>query len=1093
MRSGWKGVRARGYGARVFALPTLVIRPDSARVEAALVAGSRARGFVDAGTQRTFSQLLEALDAPGWAKLAPADPWLVRMMLAAEAGRAQATFGELALTADFAMQADALRGELFAQDVSPSLLADVGARVGGRTGEKVRALTELFDAVDARLAEGRLVDRRQVPHLAARRLKEAGLPEALLRFGALEVRELHDLPPARLGFLDALARACSSSGRGFRLVLPLAGSPSIDALVGAVARFFEKRWESLPGVELVPEAVVGERSLVLRQLFSAEPRPGPLDGVDVVSCASPREEAQAIAVGIKRRLERGVPPERVAVAFRDLAEDSELLVEALDAVGVPSRARLGLPLAQSPIGRLTLSVLELAEAHFPVAQVAALLESRYAPALSAALPPCRSIFAEAGVRDELIGQRDGQGGWLVRLGALLDRRAREAEARPSLSGEVKVLEVVIEAVRRVLALGRSIPPRGTALALLEAWWKALGSLGIEHALDAPSSVTHGSLGALEIDRAIARDQASFEALSGLVRSLRFAFERSGFGAKVLDRRSFHRWLSVAAGQVNLDARGARAGAVWLLDVRELLGTQFEAVFVGGLVDGRFPGRATPARLISDEERVEVNAAAATQLFRGSVLDDGVALPLRLAEDRFLFHAALVAAPVVTLSAPRTDARGRELLRSPFLDALERVAQALPTTVRPHRPVPLLDEVESAHQFAVRAALEVFSPVETRQSARDGRATALAEVIAAAPWASAARQISAIERERLRFFTAERGAPRAFSGGLEGGVLERLLPAVAWDAAHPVSASQLEAWSNCHFLGLSRRVLRLQKDETAGEELDHRAVGDLLHAALKRLIPELQQRGQWPPAKTQRDLVSQLLERALHAAVDEVSRSVPLGHHLLFEVSVERARRELLRLVFEPAIAPFIGSQPKAFEASFGRTDSPPPLQQVAIPPALDTERPIFLTGAIDRLDVAPGQALVVDYKLTRPGTPKARLDALLLEDFQLPLYLFVAKTLHPERKVDAAWVGLRRGEALVLSRVLRDEASSIDDLLAVDEPTRRRMAMEARPNLANAVHGLQASLRKGDFGARPMDCKFCQLKSVCRISARRLHEGPELD
>lgn len=1059
----------------------------------ALLAESQARGFVDAGTQRTFSQLIDALDAPGWAKVAPADPWLVRMVLGAEAVKARPVFGELVSTPDFALQADALRGELFAQDISPVRLLDVASGVGGRTGEKLRALGEVFEAVDARVHSMRAIDRRQLPQLATRRLREAGLTEALLRFGAIEVRDLHDLAPARLALLDALARACVESGRRFRLVLPWAGSPSTDAVVGAVARFFEKRWESLPGAELAPEAVSSERGAIVRELFTEDPRPAPVNGLTVVSCATPRDEAQAIAVGIKRQLEGCVAPERIAVAFRDLAEDSEIVSEALDAVGIPSRARLGVPLAQSPLGRLALSILQLADEQFQVEAVAALLESRYAPALSAGLAACRAIFAEAGVRDDVIGQRDGQGGWMVRLGALLDRRTREAESRPFLFAEVARLHAVVEAVQRVLALGRSIPPRAPARVMLEVWWKALGALGLEAAVQAPSSVSPGSLGELEIDRAIARDQASFEALSSLVRSLQLAFERSGFGAQVIDRRTFHRWLSLAAGQVNLEARGVRAGAVWLLDVRELVGMHFEAVFVGGLVDGRFPGRSAPARLISDEERVEVNAAAGTQLFRLSVLDDGVALPLRLAEDRFLFHAALVSAPTVTLTVPRSDARGRELLRSPFVDALERVVRPLPFTLRPHRPIPLLDEVESARQFEVRAALEAFSPVETRQSSRDLRAKSLAAVIDDAPWARTARHIGAIESERLRFFTADEATPRRYSGGIGGAVLERLLPSVAWDESHPVSASQLESWSKCHFLGFARRFLRLEKDETAGEELDHRALGDLMHSALKRLIPELQQRGQWPPARTQRALVERLLDTALTGAVDEVARTLPLGHHLLFEVSVERARRELLRLLFEPAISPFIGSQPKAFEASFGRHDSEPSLRHVSLPPALPSERPIFLTGAIDRLDVAPGQALVVDYKLSRPGTPKARLDAMLLQDFQLPLYLYVTKTLHPERKVDAAWVGLRRSEALVLSRVLKDEKGSLDDILAVDEPTRRRMAEEERPNLANSVHGLQASLRKGDFGARPLDCKFCQMKSVCRISARRLHEGPELD
>lgn len=1066
---------------------TLVVRPDSGRVELALLAESRRTGFIDAGAHRTFSQLVEACGGPAFAQRAPADPWLVRTMLATEAPRlARPVFGDVATTADFALQADQLRGELYSQELTPTYLSDVA--LTGRTGDKVRALAALFSAVDERLEALQLVDRRAIVHLATRRLKELGLPEPLLRFEAIEVRDLHDLAPARLTFLDALARACVSSNRRFRLVLPWAGSPHTDAFVGQVARFFEKRWESLQGAELVPESSSSELGVQLRNVFAAEATQGLAHGLRVVSCASPRDEARAIAAGVKQALEQGTPPERVAIAFRDLADDTELLVEHLDALGIPARARLGIPLAASPIGRLSLSLLTLADDRFPADAVASLLESRYARALSKGMPPCRGAFAEAGVRDDVIGEKDGQGAWAVRLGALRDRRAREAVERRVLTADVQALETLIGGVKRVLALGRSIPPRGTASAMLEAWWKAVGSLGIGEALSEVDRPAVGHLLEAEIDHAVARDQASFDALSSLVRSLRTSLEKSGLGAVQLERRAFARWLTLAAGEVNLQARGPRAGAVWLVDVRELPGSAFDTVFLGGLLDGRFPGRPTPAPLLSEDERLEVNLASPTTAFRLSVIDDGVALPLRLAEDRLLLHHALLSAPAVTLSFPRTDARGREALRSPFLDALERVV-ALPVELRAHRPVPLLDDVQSATELSIRAALEIFSPLETRQSPRDHRALALQRLTANDAWANTARTMSAIEIERLRFFSQPDAKPGRFSGAvLDEGVRSRLLPSLEWGPARPISASQLETWSKCHFLGLGRRLLRLEEDEAAGEEMDHRTLGDLLHSTLKRLIPTLQAQGRWPPSKLQLEHVSKELDGALAAAADEVGRTMPVGHHLLFGISVDRARRELLRLVFESAITPIVGATPKAFESTFGRRDAPESVQQVSIPPGLPDERPIFLAGAIDRLDVAPGLVAVIDYKLSRPGTPKERLDGLLLTDFQLPLYLFVARTMYPGRSVDAAWVGLRKSESLVLSRVLRDEDYSLDDVLAVDVEHRRRLALEERPNLANSVHTLQHSLRSGDFSARPLDCEHCHLRSVCRISARRLSE-----
>jgi RecB family exonuclease len=1073
---------------------TLVIHPDSARVELALLEESRATGFVDAGSRRSFAQLLDACSGPAFSGLAPADPWLVRALIAAEGpALAQRAFGPVVTTPDFSLQAFTLRGELFSQDVSPALLADVAARVGGRVAEKVGALAAVFEQVDTRLVALRLVDPRGLVGLATRRLKEAGLPEAFERFATIEVRDLHDLPPARLTFLDALARAAVAKGLRFRLVLPWAGSPHTDAFVGGVARFFERRWETVPGAELVPESSPREVGVLLRQLFAADVFPAPVDGLSVISCASPRDEARAIASGVRQRLDEGTPPERIAVAFRDLAEDTELLVEQLALLSIPTRARLGVPLARSPIGRLALSLLTLADDEFPVDAVSALLESRYARALSQDMPPCRAAFAEAGIRNDAIGSTRTDGAWLVRLHALIERKRRLAVERRALEVEVSELERLESGVKRVLALGRSIPPRGTARELLEAFTRALASLGVEEALREPEPALRGVVLDQEIDRALARDQASFEALTGLLSALRVGFETSGFGATRLDRRTFARWLALAAAEVNLQARGPRAGAVWLVDARELPGTSFDAVFLGGLVDGRFPGRPSPAPLVSDDERAELNAASPTALFRVSVIDDGVALPLRLAEDRLLFHLALTAAPRVTLTAPRADARGREALRSPFLDALVRVVQPLPIQTRAHRPVPLLEDVACEADLAARAALELFSPLETRQSPRSELVGVLEPLLVDAPWVETARFASAIETERLRAFSDVERASGRWSGRVDGDVLSRLGPALEWGVNRPVSASQLEAWSRCRFLGLSRRILRLEEDEEAGEEMDARALGELLHATLRLLIPVLQAKRQWRPAKTAQAMVETELDTALSVSAEEVRRTLPIGHTLLFELTVERARRELLRLVYEPAIEPIIGAEPRAFEQPFGRIEAPEAVQQVAIPPALPDERPIFLTGAIDRLDVSPTQVAVIDYKLSRTGNPKARLDALLLRDFQLPLYLFVARQQYPKRAVDAAWVGLRKSESLVLSRVLRDEAYSLDDVLAVDLETRRRLAESEVPNLANSVHALQASLRRGDFGARPLDCKYCHLRSVCRISARRLLDEREVE
>jgi hypothetical protein len=97
----------------------------------------------------------------------------------------------------------------------------------------------------------------------------------------------------------------------------------------------------------------------------------------------------------------------------------------------------------------------------------------------------------------------------------------------------------------------------------------------------------------------------------------------------------------------------------------------------------------------------------------------------------------------------------------------------------------------------------------------------------------------------------------------------------------------------------------------------------------------------------------------------------------------------------------------------------------------------------------------------------------------------------PRAALTGAWVGIKRPKALRLEEVLHERGGDVTALLASDAADRRRLAEEDRPNLPNAVHGLLGRLRAGDFGARATSCRSCELKAVCRISARKLpEEGP---
>ena len=1061
-----------------------MVVPDSDRVEQWLLDQSRRTDFVDLRGVCTLSELVDRCDPAGNSRRAPAAPLLVRMAFGKLAGlHAVSAFGVVAHSAEFAAQAQELINHLRGQAVTARQLELAGAEVDGSLSARTKALAALWRAVDGFLEERRLVDRADWWKLAAERVDAGGLPVALQGFESIEVEHVHDVPPSRLAVLEALARACNTAGVRFVWRWPSSGHAATDAFIVNTVREVEAKWQALE-VELQADVPAGPLAWIGQSIFAEDVVPREAPELSAFCAPSTRDEAKEIARRVRRHISAGVPPEAIAIAYRDLAADTELLVEALSELGVPARARLGVPLAQSPHGRLALSILQLPEDGFPAEDVATLLESRSVRVLDQEASEPRRTFREAGVRDDLVGSvlplpRGGEGrgegvrphgAFAVRLEALAARTRDEARR----------IRLLAEAVDRLLGWCREVPEQGTALELLEAWWDVVTKLGLlEPARRGKVAPLAGTMAA-EVDRALARDQAAIEALSSLLADLKDALQDSGLGRQFMTRRDFTRWIRLAAAEKNLVARGPRAGAVWLLDAREVAGRSFAQLFLGGLLDGRFPGRPSPLALLSEEERGTLNRVAQRPLFRTTVGEGDVRLPTRLAEDRLLFHLSLSSAASVTVSRARFDDGGRELLASPFRDALGRCVAGFHERPVHRSTVAALDEVQSEAELRVRAALEALGPAITRQTQPDPRRGVLGEALAAEPWFQDAKAKSHVEAERLRYFTDPDARSGPFTGQLEGEVLQALQARLAFDAAHPVSAFELARWGTCAFQGLATRVLRLEAGERAGEELDPATRGSFWHDALAKLVPELTQAGllgKDDPA------VKALVTAAVEHGATAIARRNATGHPALWTLAQEWAVTVLHRVVTGPDAKPFGLAMPKYFEVSFGDQHAPEELREVKLPAARAGEREVFFTGKMDRVDLSAGVVGVLDYKTSVKRTLG---QDFLRSEFQMAMYLLAVRALMPTATPSGAWLGLGRAELKGVPSVLGK--GSVKELLATDEFTRVRCEQESMPNLANAVHGLLGKLRSGDFGARPVDCAYCELKPVCRISQRQLAE-----
>lgn len=1056
----------------------LRVFPDAERVDAALREASRISaeagvGVVDASGFVSFTELVERL--AGDSERRPCSPMESRALVMALAGERHGPFGTYARSPTFARAVVDAFEELKLGNAGASELAAAGQLLGAKR-DRLTFLAELFLDYQRELRTRGWADRADRIQQACERLEE-GLPASLRRFQRIELSALYDFPPARLGFVLALWRACEREGVDFVWQIPAGLSPGVDVAVDGLFGAIERAGQDLAGGQLAKEELSDdERPLAWlgQHLFAeGEKEPREAGPLELVSAPSARAEVIEIARRVRRWIDEGVAPGRIAVAFRNLGEEAEALEDALAEMGVRARARRGLPLASTAAGKAFLALPGCADDGFPVEEVAALLGSGVIPSLSRGLPdaPLKWI-AQAGVRDDRLGAMGEKGAYAVRLGALaarLDARGARHDA--------EAVRRVLAACERLFEACAKIPREGSALALVEGWRRAIEALGIgtREAHFEPERTSEPVL------RAMASEQDACEALIALAASLSSALHSTGAGEGRLDRRGLQTLLRDAASDVNLPAVGGRLGAVRILEARELIGQELECVALGGLCEGRFPIDASRGGLLSDDERFAVNQAAQREVFRDAAGEHDDRLRWSLAEDRLVFFQALASATrALWVSTARVGPDGQPARASVFFEELRR------RTRRPVREMaasvaPSLSEVASERELRARLALEAAVRPDLRLSAPELPPGWVAQRVRE-PWLVEARRIARIEEERQRFFALDDAPPGLFSGKLEGLALERARALLAFGPDHPLSASTLGAFGNCRFRGLLGHVLRLRSLEEAGEDLDTRTRGTFWHAVLRELFPALAARGLL--GRGLPEIPPELIDQALERAAREMERTAPVGHPALWSLSQERARAMVRRVLDSDGHGlPFGGDRVFA-ELSFGSESAPAPFRTVRLAGSPE-EGEVYLRGSIDRFDLAADSGGVVDYKAKQLEASKLAKD-LLISDFQLPFYLHAVRCGGHRTLGRAGWMSLRDATVVELEDVLaKDGASTLPDLLETDPEKRAEVASRGAKNLATTVHRLLALMRVGDFGPKAHDCAYCDFRSVCRVGAAK--------
>lgn len=412
---------------------------------------------------------------------------------------------------------------------------------------------------------------------------------------------------------------------------------------------------------------------------------------------------------------------------------------------------------------------------------------------------------------------------------------------------------------------------------------------------------------------------------------------------------------------------------------DLAGLEFDALYILGMQEQRFPGAISQNPVLLDVEKRSLRAAVPSAWLPVSediLHDQEVAFGrlLRSARNR------------VTLSAPLRDlATGRERLVARFLPD---VWNATFGTQEDYRTLAhsLGDDPRSKNNHVAADPQETVYPYELAVSlaVHHAGATCMNTLLTRAfPFATAVRDYRAHRRS-------------TFSFDQYWGILSPVTP-----AERVTSASRLKTWTTCPYQYLLKYELRLEGetdfDSGVLEWLDPLAYGSFLHDLYYRFFIRARKtkgNGFTTVTTTDRGLLRKEYEKLL----DEYRQQYPVSSQPHFEQTIRRLESDISHFL-EREIK---NRDERMFvELAFGMAghEGREPLLHREEPPGIVLEdgRSVRVRGAIDRVDRRQdGQFLLIDYKTGSKRPHEAGQIFGGGEYMQAGLYSEVAGQISPE-------------------------------------------------------------------------------------------------
>lgn len=546
-------------------------------------------------------------------------------------------------------------------------------------------------------------------------------------------------------------------------------------------------------------------------------------------------------------------------------------------------------------------------------------------------------------------------------------------------------------------------------------------------------------------------------------------------------RSYIDRIRFMASQSTYHLESQPDSGVSVLSLAQTRGLDFDIVILGGLIDGEFPATFRPDTFLPPNVRRKASNL--------------------LSEQRYLFYQALnLFREHLYLVAPES-AEGVDLIQSPFIDELERIADI---TIEQGKS----DVLFSPEHFLKHYGRFVWAQLE------EGDRSSSSVPPQSSNLTSTARRVLPVVKNSV-LVEESRGVTHHLSQYAGNLSLELLSASILKELNNfqnrIFSVRELESYGQCPFQYFSEHVLRVkhEHDEEENEDgLTSLGKGRRLHEILSEFYI---QRRDKPP-------ISQCTDSEFELAVKELLRiaksvlEVYAQDNLFWEVEMEsiiggRGKRGILPRFLDQERERQFNVEPRYFDVGFGNENSSAPKDSTLSAREPVTLGGVNLSGKIDRVEIGDGIFTICDYT-TSARVPKIRA---IREGrgLQLPIYLAVVEqllsklTLEDAHAVAGTYYILRENGKVELGIGDRDyngiafkAHSNNHQLLPRSSHSKRE---QTSPNHDEEtvqsvidrsvlyVSEYVASISQGQFPLTSHDpkdvCRYCEFKRICRIGA----------